>query len=359
MHNAGEKTQSLLRTFASASGGSGNSGRKLHLYYLLVFITLAPLLTGHGRLVAAEAATYSSRGYPEDKKGQLVWQTHANLGRVTFLKASSKAARVLYQVKNRQRDAIFLARGEELTDNLPDGRSVVIPRGMGAVKFNTALVSGVEGQEAPHFADNIKEYEKFTITDLMLGAGFGIMGPEADVRLVIKDTWSFYSSAGWNMFSGLAVSGLFGSFSTHAGIGAGGRFLAPIRLPFPGNHYWGGGIDMRLGFGDADEDGLDETVFMPGIYAEISQCLYGDKTKARSGGKPYNYNVTEIFLRVGAHFNTGESEGSMSISLTAGLRFNLFGSIIPAHAKKKTVKLYTDPEYEQQKAAEKRAIEQR
>lgn len=302
---------------------------------------------------------HDAKGYPEDARGQLVWQTHPQLGRITFLKDNTTPSLVYYQYRNRQRDAIFLARWDDITDNLPDGRGILLKRGSGAVKFNAVTVSGLEGMTQPHFGDNIKYYKRFTIMDYLVGFGFGVLGPEVDLRLVIADSFILYLNGSVNILSGLNLSPLLGSFNYKAGIGLGARFPAPVQLPLLGKHYWGVTLDLAVGLGDANNDGQHTNAFIPGLNLEITKCTYGDRSKARPGGVPYNYHVTEFFLKIGFHLDTTALASGLSLAVSAGVRFTFLGSAIPGHVQKDTETVYQHPRYLKKKAEERRQFEKR
>jgi len=300
----------------------------------------------HGKVILKQLKQYDADGYPENKAGQLIWLTDSVLGRYTFLKGRDKPTKLYYQFRNLQRDAIILSRWDDVTDNLPDGRGLLIRRGYGVLKYNSVMLTGLKGEIKPHFGDNIKHYEHFTIKDWLLGFGISAIGPEVELRHVLADSYVLYANAAVNLFSGLELTPLYGSFSIKAGIGVGARLPAPIQLPFIGKHYWGVYLDMALGFGT-------ENSFIPGIFIELTKCTYGDRSKKRPGGLPYNYEVSDYFLRFGYHFDTRQNGSGASFNLSIGYRFSIKGSTIPAHKKKTTKTVYLHPEYKKQKARER------
>ena len=316
----------------------GNTLRKTVLLFLLLF---SAALCAEKRI-----EKYDSDGYPEDRNGQLVWRTNANGDRVIRIKDREKDSLLHSQFRNMQRDAIIMARWADLTDNLPDGRGILIRRGYGVVKFNSVLLSGVKGELKPHFGDNIKQYKHFTIKDWLLGFGMSATGPEAELRFVFADSYVLYANAAVNVFSGLELTPLYGSFGVKTGFGVGMRMPAPLQLPFFGKHYWGLYLDMAVGLGE-------ENSFIPGVFFELTKCTYGDRKKRRTGGLPYNYNVSEYFLRMGFHFDTRKGGSGGSFNLGLGYRFSIRGSSVPAHKKKQTETVYLHPEYKRRKAAER------
>lgn len=317
---------------------------------LLFFLFLAGIAAGdeiREKNFRKGVHNYDKDGFAQDKNGQLFWLDDAVLGRYTYLKDSDKLSLLYYQYSNQQRDGIILARWDGVMDNLPDGRALAIKRGYGAVKLNSVLLSGLKGVKRPHFGNNVKEYRHFTIQDWLLGFGFGVLGPEAELRFVSADTWVFYAHASLNILTSLELTPLYGSFGFKTGFGVGARIPAPIQLPLIGKHYWGLYLDMAVGLGG-------ENSFIPGLFFEFTKCTFDDPNVKRKGGLPYNYHVNEYYLRFGVHLDTRENGSGTSFDLSLGYRFAIRGSKIPGHEQKTTQTVYIHPEYRIQKDKENR-----
>ncbi len=327
-----------------------------------LFVWLAAGILGQAPLAGAQESApctadhYDGRGFPEDPRGQLV-VCRQDDEHLVYLRGEAEPYLLLAQFADRQRDAVFLARGGPILDPLPDGSIREIPRGQGALKTNETVISLVEAQLLPHVSDNQKAYQLFPLRDLYLGVALGITGLAAEARHVHQESFFGYASAGLNLFAGARALAPLGYYAVPLHLGAG------LQLPFlssilPGENHWSAGADLLLGLGDADRDpATPSVVWMTGLFLELEKrdlfgwgsrwVGFGPKGDFREDPRPDNYHVRALYLRLGLYLDLqdGGDTGYLKLDAALGFRYNLVGPRIPAHEFKETRTLYQSELY--------------
>ncbi len=266
------------------------------------------------------------------------------------------------QFVNTQRDGVFLARGGDIEDPLPDGTLFRVPYGFGALKTSSIAISLVEAILIPHVSDARKEYSLFPLQDLYLGGSLGFTGLLAEARYVHHERVVGYARLGLNPLGGAPWPALapFTYWGVTVHLGAGAQF-ADLLHNLLGNNHWTVGGDLLLGLGDADASpSTPGVVWMPGVFFELEKRdLFGwadgwaglsPRGDSHEDPRPQNYHVRALYARVGLYldFQNGPATGPVKVDVAAGIRYNVAGPRIPAHRFKETRIRYLSPEYVQQ-----------
>lgn len=297
----------------------------------------------------ADIDHYENDGYPEDADGRLVLERHDE-GPMIYVEGERLPYLLYAQYENKQRDAVFLSRTGTFTDTLPSGEAYEVPYGFGAVKFSTAYVSVVESLITPHFSDNQKTYVQFPLNDLYLGASFSLTGITAIARYVGQEQLVAYLQAGFNPFGSIDPASVLNQYYVPIHVGGGYRFpgIFPELL---GENLMTIGGELMLGVGDRDGDLATGLTLLTGPYLDIERVLYdeeGRRRDFRTDPRPYNYRVSSLSIRIGAHFNIAALGGSGSFvlpSVALSYQYNIIGPPIPAHEFKETSILYVNEIY--------------
>jgi hypothetical protein len=309
--------------------------------------------------VPPEDLRYDDDGFPESPRGLLAVDPDP-AGYSVRLRGVDFPFLLYAQFANRQRDAIFLARDGELQDPLPDGSFVNIPYGWGALKTTTAYISVVEGIVVPHVSDNQKNYQRFPLRDIYLGASLGVTGLLAEVRYIERERLVAYARAGWDYLGGVGGTTLAplneSALSVH--LGAGVEFPGLLENLIGQNH-WSVGGDLYLGFGNLDGS-PPAVIWLPGAFFELEMrnffgwderwVGFGPQGDYHDDPRPQNYHVRALYARVGAYVDiqNGADTGWFKMDAAIGFRYNIAGPRIPEHPFKETRVVYLSEEYRQQ-----------
>ena len=313
---------------------------------------------------------YDDDGFPESPRGLLAVDPDPAGYSVRMLGVEFPF--LLYaQFANRQRDAVFLARDGEVQDPLPDGSFMNIPYGYGALKTTTTYISVIEGIVLPHVSDNQKNYRRFPLRDLYLGASLGVTGLLAEVRWVDRERLVAYARAGWDFLGGVGGTALAplneSVLSVH--LGAGAEFPGLLENLIGQNH-WSVGGDLYLGLGNLD-GAPPAVIWMPGAFFELEMrslfdwgerwAGFGPQGDYHADPRPLNYHVRALFARVGAYVDVqnGADTGWIKVDAAIGFRTNVAGPRIPEHPFKETRVVYISDEYRQQVLHQRELREQR
>lgn len=293
-------------------------------------------------------------GYPESRDGFLVVELDPQAGPITLLRGTSPYY-LEAQFVTTQRDAIWLAREDAVTDVLPSGASYEVPYGYGALKRSRSAVTLVEAMLQPHISDNQKTYELFPLRDLYLGAALSLVGLRGDFRYVDTERYVAHAQVGVNLaaLAGLEINRTYAAFALPIVVGGGIRY--PSILSIIGSH-WTTGAEFMLGLiGVDDDEDTANAVALPGVYHEFEWTFEQapDVEDYRSDPRPYNYGVQSFYAKVGAYFDFfgGAIEG-LVFDIHVGYRCNLLGPSIPPHAFKSTETTYASERYTQRKQEE-------
>jgi hypothetical protein len=308
--------------------------------------------------IGAQLDHYDSDGFPEDSDGMLVFDMKDTKPLVR-MEGEEVPRPLTAQFVNIQRDAVFLARKDTITDTRPDGALKTIPFGYGAVKLNTVYLSLAEGVIIPHFSDNQKEYRTFPLSDIYLGASVGFTGAGGDLRFTFLEQFSAFGSFRINAFRSLRKPPFsYNTASVH--IGAGYRFVSPVTLLL-GHNFWTVGLEVFNGFGDGDGDpGTRPFYWIPGLFWEIEKTISPDRQIAaedyRGDPRPYNYRVNSFSLKTAVLLNIGNYGGTglLKFDISFTYRFNTKGPSIPVHEFKQTQPVYLSDAYLAQIEAERK-----
>lgn len=323
-------------------------------------------------VVAPDDLRWDDDGFPESPRGLLVVAPDS-AGYSVAMRGVEFPFLLYAQFANRQRDAVFLARDGEIQDPLPDGSLFNIPYGFGALKTTTAYLSVVEGIVIPHVSDNQKDYRRFPLRDVYLGASLGVTGLLAEVRYVERERFLGYVRAGWDFLGGVGGTALaplnFSALSVH--LGAGVEFPGLLENLLGRNH-WSVGGDLRLGFGDADGDSsTPAAVWLPGVFFELEKrdlfgwgerwAGFGPQGDYHDDPRPLNYHVRALAARVAVYVDiqNGPSAGWLAVDAALCFRYNVAGPRIPEHPFKETRVVYLSDEYRQQILRQRELREQR
>ncbi len=310
--------------------------------------------------VGAALDRYDGHGYPQDASGLLAVSRDPE-GYLVTLRDDPYPWLLYAQFVNRQRDAVLLAREEDLHDVLPSGEPVAIPYGSGALKTNALYVSVVEGQLLPHFSDNRKEYEYFPLEDWYLAAAVGFSGLTAGFQYVRSERWVGYGMIGMSLLGAFRAP-LFAPFNHYAmplHLGGGRRFPGLLEHLIGDNHWTVGG-DLLLGLGDLDLDPQTPgAVWMPGVFFEVEKSRPAPRRPPggasgpvdyREDPRPYNYLLQALYLRLALHLNprNAAEAGLLKLNLSVGYRTSIAGPRIPARPFKETAVVYIHDDYRRQ-----------
>ena len=287
-------------------------------------------------------------GYPENPDGLLVLRESPD-GPLVTMRGDPDPYLLYAQYANRQRDAVMLARTGTVRDVLPDGQTVDIPYGYGAVRFNTVYVSIVESLLVPHFSDNQKEHVEFPLTDFYIGGSFGLTGILGSVRYVHTEQYVAYIAAGYNPFRGRSPNSVLSQYTVPVHLGGGYRFPG-IFPEFLGENNWTLGTDLMLGIGRRGADPVEPGVIVPGAFIDIERVLFderGLRRDYRTDARPYNYRVNALVFRAAAYLNvTNLGAGDLFFPVfSLSYQYNVIGPRIPRHDFKETRVLYVDETY--------------
>jgi len=303
---------------------------------------------------------YDDNGFPEDPRGLLVARPEGDAFFV-HMRGDPEPFLLYAQFANRQRDAVFLARNGAILDPEPDGSLRRIPRGQGALKSNEVYICLVEGLLLPHVSDNRKAYRLFPLRDLYLGATLGLTGLLAEARYVNREKYFGYAGVGVNPLGGLQAPALgpLTYYTVPLHLGAGLQLPSLFSI-LPGDNHWSAGVDLLLGFGDADRDPATPSVlWVPGVFFELEKrdlfgwgsrwAGLGKRGDFREDPRPDNYHVRALFLRLGLYLDIqNRQSGWLKMDAALGFRYNLVGPRIPAHGFKETRVIYLSDEYREQ-----------